>query len=370
MEPRAALASWSGDRVTVWTGTQRPFAVRRELSDALRIPESSVRVVVPNFGGGFGGRHTGEVAIQGAILWRRAGLAGAGWLVPCRGVHPGLSPPRRRHRRNVRLWTRGSHQLPGVHQSQFGHGGPPPVLPPTQPEVDLPTRGLPAPSGGVSALAATANSLARESHIDELAELAGSDPLSSRRRHLNHPCLAEVLRRVAEAAGWGAHLSRAGLGWGIAAGLAKDGRIATAVTVEVGGSGELAVRRVVTGHDCGAVVSPGNLANRIQGATVMGLGGALFEAIEFEQGQIRNASLGSYRVPRFSDVPPIEVILVDRRDQHPAGAGETPFIAVAPALANAVAVAVGVRLGSLPLAPAGLVRGYAPGQESPPARPR
>ena len=370
MEPRAALSSWSGNRVTVWTGTQRPFAVRRELSEALAIPESSVRVVVPDFGGGFGGKHTGEVAVQAAILSRRAG----------RPVRVGWS--------RAEEFTQGYLRPAAVIDvtSGLGPGGAisawkftnlnsgtaalrPPYRIPNQKLVYQPAAS-PLRQGSYRALAATANNFARESHIDELAALAGTDPLSFRLRHLIDQRLADVLRRVAEAAGWEARSSGAGQGWGIAAGLEKDGRIATAVMVEVDGTGQLGVRRVVTGYDCGAVVSPGNLVNQIEGATVMGLGGALFEAISFEQGQIRNASLGSYRVPRFSDVPPIEVILVDRRAQPPAGAGETPIIAVAPALANAIAAAVGIRLRSLPLAPAGLVPGYLPGQQAPAARNR
>jgi nicotinate dehydrogenase subunit B len=83
--------------------------------------------------------------------------------------------------------------------------------------------------------------------------------------------------------------------------------------------------------------------------TGVGLGGALFEALHFDQGIIQNATLANYRVPRFSDVPPIEVVLVGRRDVAPAGAGETPIVAVAPVIANALYTATGTRLRLLPL---------------------
>jgi isoquinoline 1-oxidoreductase len=83
----------------------------------------------------------------------------------------------------------------------------------------------------------------------------------------------------------------------------------------------------------------------------MGLGGALFEAVDFDQGQVRNARLSQYRVPRFSDVPQIEVVLVDRRDLPSAGAGETPIVGVAPAVAGAIFAASGERRRALPLAP-------------------
>ena len=103
------------------------------------------------------------------------------------------------------------------------------------------------------------------------------------------------------------------------------------------------------------MVNPDNLANQIEGAAMMGLGGALFEAIEFADGQIRNASLAQYRVPRLPDLPQIDVVLVDRPDQPSAGGGETPIVAVAPEIGNAIFRACGVRLRSMPLAPAGVV---------------
>jgi len=87
---------------------------------------------------------------------------------------------------------------------------------------------------------------------------------------------------------------------------------------------------------------------------VMGLGGALFEAIEFKDGKIQNASFSRYRVPRFSDTPALETVLLDRKDRPSNGAGETPIIAVAPAIGNAIFQATGIRLRSLPLAPHGV----------------
>ncbi|HZE88410.1 MAG TPA: molybdopterin cofactor-binding domain-containing protein, partial [Verrucomicrobiae bacterium] len=114
------------------------------------------------------------------------------------------------------------------------------------------------------------------------------------------------------------------------------------------------VVRVVTGFECGAVVNPDGLRNQIEGAMIMGLGGALFEAVKFDAGKILNPLMASYRVPRFSDVPAIEVVLLDRKDLPSAGAGETPMAALAPAIGNAIFDATGVRLRALPLAPEGV----------------
>ena len=144
-------------------------------------------------------------------------------------------------------------------------------------------------------------------------------------------------------------------GDGIALGMEKGGRVATAARVHVAADGTLRVLRLVTAVDCGAIVHPDGLINQVEGAVMMGLGGALFEAIDFAGGRILNAGLSSYRVPRLADLPDVTVVLVDRPDQPSAGGGEAPIIAVAPSIGNAIYRACGVRLRSMPLAPSGRV---------------
>ena len=119
-------------------------------------------------------------------------------------------------------------------------------------------------------------------------------------------------------------------------------------------SGEVKVVRLVTAFECGAIVNPDGLRNQLEGANIMALGGALFEAIEFENGKILNGRFSDYRLPRFSDVPAIETVMIDRKDIPSAGAGESSLVGVAPAIANAIFDASGVRLRSLPLVPNGL----------------
>jgi nicotinate dehydrogenase subunit B len=96
------------------------------------------------------------------------------------------------------------------------------------------------------------------------------------------------------------------------------------------------VERVVAAFECGAIVNPDGLHNQVEGSIVQGLGGALFEAIRFADGRILNGTLAQYRVPRFKDVPPIEIALLDRRDLPSAGAGETAIVCIAPAIGSAV----------------------------------
>ena len=102
LEPRAAVAQWKGGKLTVWTGTQRPFKVRDQLTEAFHLPENQVRVIVPDTGSGYGGKHTGECAIQAARLAKAAGRPVKLDVDPRRGIYLGLLPSRRSHRGDER----------------------------------------------------------------------------------------------------------------------------------------------------------------------------------------------------------------------------------------------------------------------------
>lgn len=191
--------------------------------------------------------------------------------------------------------------------------------------------------------------------MDDLAHALRLDPLELRRKNLRDDRLRAVLDAAAKHFGWDPTRSRDGRGIGIACGTEKGSYVATAAEVEVDArSGRIKVTRLVTAFECGAIVNPEHLKNQVEGCVVMGLGGALFEAIRFDKGKILNPRLADYRVPRFADVPTLETILLDRKDLPSAGAGETPIIAVAPALGNALFAATGVRRRGLPLAPTGV----------------
>ncbi len=164
-----------------------------------------------------------------------------------------------------------------------------------------------------------------------------------------------MLEAAAKQFGYEPGKSTESRGFGLAAGTEKGSYIATFAEVLTDrASGSVKVVRAVTAFDCGAVVNPEHLKNQIEGATVMGLGGALFEAIEFKDGMVTNPHLADYRVPRFADAPRIEVVLVDRKEVASAGAGETPIIGIAPAVGNAIFNATGIRLRSMPMVPDGL----------------
>jgi isoquinoline 1-oxidoreductase len=210
----------------------------------------------------------------------------------------------------------------------------------------------PLREGSYRALASTANSFARESFMDELAVLAGVDPLEFRLAHLDEPRLRPVLVAAAEKFGWSERVQQKqpNRGVGVACSWDKGSVVACCVEVEVDvPKGDIRVVEVCEAFECGKVMNPDNLRSQIEGAIVMGLGPALSEEMRFDDKTITNASFRRYRVPHFSDTPKIETVLVDRPDLTSVGAGETPIIVVAPAIANAVFHATGQRIRQMPI---------------------
>jgi isoquinoline 1-oxidoreductase len=354
LEPRAAVAEWSDGKLTVWTGTQRPFGVRGELGDAFDLVTEKIRVIMPDTGSGYGGKHSGECAVEAARLAKAAGKPVK--LVWTRREEFTWAYFRPAGVIEVKGGVKKDGTLIAWEQHNYNSG---PSSLPTPYEVAN-TRAQfhpceqPLRTGAYRALAATANTFARESHMDDLARLAKIDPLEFRLKHLKDERLRAVLEAAAKRFGWGRKKPAAGHGFGIAGGKEKGGWVATCAEVKVDrAAGEISVVRLVTAFDCGAILNPLHLTNQVEGAVVMGLGGALFEQIQFADGKVLNPRLSAYRVPHFSDLPKLETVLINRKEEPSAGAGETPIVAVAPAVGNAVCAATGVRLRSMPMAPDG-----------------
>jgi len=358
LEPRAAVAQFADGQLTVWTGTQRPFANRDELASVFHMPESKVRVIVPDTGAAYGGKHTSDAALEAArlaraagkpvkVVWTReeeftwayfrpagvieikSGIASDGKLTAWEfhNYHSGMSA--------IETPYDVANQLTQYHQ------------------VPLVLR-----SGSYRGLAATANHFARETHMDALAHAAKMDPLEFRLKNLSNARIRAVLEAATRSFGWPRKKTQDGQGFGLACGTEKGSCVAACAEVAVDlASGGVRVVRVVEAFECGAIVNPDGLRNQVVGAIIQGLGGALFEAVEFENGRITNPHFATYRVPRFRDVPEIEAVLLDRKDLPSAGAGETPIMAIAPAVGNALFDATGIRLNDLPLVPSGLGKG-------------
>ena len=356
LETRAALAEWDGSRVTVWAGDQVPFTTRSQVATAVGVDEADVRVVVPPTGGAFGGKHAGDVASEAALLsravgrpvkvhWSRAEELRWGTVRPMAviDVAAGLDRDGELSAWDFLDINAGTQALAPPYRTRASRSRYQPARSPLR-------------QGPYRALAANANNFARESAIDELASLHGEDPLRYRLAHLDDERLVEVLRAAAERFGWadgsgGGEGAGGRTGRGLAVGLEKGGRVATCAEVQVSPDGRVAVTRVVTAYDCGTVVNPDTVVNQIEGAAVMALGGALFEALPVAGGRLVEPSLARYPLPRFADLPEIDVVLRDHPELPSAGAGETPMIAVAPAVGNAIFDATGRRLRDLPLTP-------------------
>ena len=196
LEPRAAVAEWKDGRLTVWTGTQRPFGVRSELAEAFHIPETQVRVIVPDTGSGYGGKHTGEVALEAARLAKAAGkpvkvvwsreeefnwayFRPAGVIEIKSGVtKDGI----------ITAWE--------FHNYNSGASGIRTVYDIANQQIEFHAARSPLRQGSYRGLAATANHFAREVHIDELAESLKIDPLEFRLKNLKD----ERMRAALEAA--------------------------------------------------------------------------------------------------------------------------------------------------------------------------
>jgi isoquinoline 1-oxidoreductase len=355
LEPRAAVAEWKDDKLTVWTGTQRPFGVRSELAEAFRLPEEKIRVLVPDTGSAYGGKHTGECAVEAARLARAA--AKPVKLVWSREEEFTWAYFRPAGVIDVKSGSKSDGTITAweFHNYNSGAAG-------IQHRYDIPNQNIqfhsaesPLRQGSYRALAATANHFARETHIDELAQMLNLDPLAFRLKNLKDERMRGVLEAATKAFAWGPKKLARGRGVGLACGFEKGSYVATCAEIEIDRKkGTVQLIRVVEAFECGAVINPQHLHNQIEGAIVMGIGGALFESIQFANGKILNGRFSRYRLPRFSDMPKVEIVIVDRKDLPSAGAGETPIVGLAPAVGNAIFNATGVRLRSLPLLAKGL----------------
>ena len=353
LEPRAALAQWNGNKLTVWTGTQRPFGVQQDLAAKLGIPQEDVRVMVPDTGSGYGGKHSGEAAIEAArlaketkkpvkLVWTREEEFVWAYFRPS-----GVIKVKSGFKKDgaITAWKFDNYNS--------GNAGLKPHYRISNQQNIFHPSLSPLKQGSYRGLAATANTFARESHMSDIALMIEMDQLEFRLKNIDDARLREVLLAAAKSFGWHTLQRKKGCGFGIACDYVKGGYVATCAEVMVAEDQTVSIVRVTEAFECGAIVHPHHLEHQILGAIVQGLGGALFESVNFANGKILNPSLSGYRVPRFKDTPEINIVMLNRKEIAPAGAGEAPIVGIAPAIRNAILQATGVALRSLPLLPHG-----------------
>jgi nicotinate dehydrogenase subunit B len=210
--------------------------------------------------------------------------------------------------------------------------------------LDMPIR-----TSSLRSLGAHLNVFAIESFMDELAAVAGADPVAFRLVHLTDPRARRVLTAAADMAGWETRKRRDGIGYG--AGVARYSGIAgyCAAVAEVEADTDIRVRRLWLAVDVGRVISPDGVVNQVEGGAVQSASWTLREQVRFDRDKITSAGWDSYPIMRFTQAPEVRVQIMDAPGEGETGAGEVAQGPVAGAIGNAVAAAVGTRVRDLPL---------------------
>jgi nicotinate dehydrogenase subunit B len=358
METHAALARVEADKTTVWASTQNPFGARDEIAKALGLPVPQVRVITPFVGGGFGGKSFNLQAVEAArlakatgrpvqVMWTREEEFFNDTFRPAAvvKVQSGLDAAGK-----IAFWDydvrfagdRGSDLLYDVADHRISAVG----------NFNGPPGFHPFAVGAWRAPGCNTNAFARESHIDQLAALAGADPVEFRLRHLTDPRAIRVLKAVAEHWDWKPANGISGRGLGVACGLDSGTYVASIAEVAVDPkSGKVAVKRVLCVQEMGLVVNPAGAKLQMEGCITMGMGYALAEEVHFKAGAILDTNFDTYNIPRFSWLPKIETVILEADDSPPQGGGEPAIIVMGAVLANAIHDATGARLLALPMTP-------------------
>jgi nicotinate dehydrogenase subunit B len=359
-EPYAVLANVEDEQVTVWASTQAPFRVRGTVAETLEIPEENVHVITPFVGGGFGGKKSGQQISEAVKLskitrhpvqlaWTRREEFFYDAFRPAAVVQLESGLDAEGH---ITVWEcdilfTGSRSSEPIYNI---------------PHFRVKTRSArgvhPFGTGAWRGPGSNTNVFAMESHTDILAQAAGMDPLSFRMNNLTDQRMIRVLNTAVDKFGNNFKKSPSGMGYGISCTNYLNTYVATIAHVSVNKStGKVKVEHVVCAQDMGEIINPNGAKLQIEGGITMGLSAALFEEVEFSGGTIRTRNFDSYRITRFSDVPQIDVMLVDNPDIPPQGCGEPAITTVGAALANAIFDAVGARVFILPMTPERILAG-------------
>jgi nicotinate dehydrogenase subunit B len=379
--PSCAVADVQIDRAVIWCSTRGVYPLRDELADLLQMRPEQVRVTYVEGAGSYGHNGSDDAAADAAVLsqavhkpvrvqWSREDEFAWEPFAPAMEmeVRGGLD-----ERGNVialayDVWTPPHISGEQLLAKQLITGEPP--EPPewfgggdrnAPTNYNIPNQrvkvhwlsGLPLRTSSMRSLGGAANTFANESFMDELAAKAGIDPLEFRLRHLDDSRAIQVVKSAAERAGWGTPLpSGQGRGVAFAQYENEEAYVATIAQVQVDiKSGEVRVNRIVVAHDCGLIINPDGLRNQIEGNVIQSTSRALKEQVTWENSHITSLDWESYPILKFSEVPDVEIILIDHPDQPAAGAGEPATITTAAAIANAIFAATGARLREVPFTP-------------------
>lgn len=358
IETHTALAHLEGDKMTVWAATQTPFGLQDGIVNEIGFPREKVRVITPFVGGGFGGKSAFQQGIEAArlaklsrkpvmVIWTREEEFFYDNFHPAEVVRikSGIDKSGM-----IKLWdynvyyggTRGSdtiYDVPNAKTTSYSQNMNATTI---HPFSTGPWR---APNNNT-------NTFARESQIDIMASVAGIDPLEFRLKNLKDEKMIACLKAVADKFGYVPGKTPGGRGIGIACGIDAGTWVALMAEIRVdSNTGHVKVERVACAQDMGLCVNPQGALLQMEGCITMGLGYTLSEEIQFDGGKIVNRNFDTYEIPRFSWLPKIDCVILDRKDKPPKGGGEPAIIAIGAIVANAIYDATGARLYRMPMTP-------------------
>jgi len=401
--PSCAVADVQGNKATIWSGSQAPFITRNGIARLLGIGEHDVHFIYCEGSGCYGRLEPDDAPEDAALMSQAVGRpVRVQWMREDEHGWEPKGPPQLITIRsgidaqgNVTTWDYVEHTVPwtdarltpmlasrqtGIKPDEngiaLGGGDASPYVFPNRKvtAATIPWIMSPNPlrTANLRAPYSQARCLAAEAQMDDMAAAAGIDPVEFRLRHLtgaNNERVAAVLRAVAKQAGWQPRSSGADLARSAAArtrsatgrGVAISGLAGTVVAqvadVEVNRStGKVTVKKVTVAHDCGIIVNPDGVRNQIEGNIVQGCSRALMEEVNFDSAGVKNLNWNTYPIMKFSEVPEVEIVLINHPELPPMGAGEASTTAVAAAIGNAIFDAVGVRLRQVPFTPERVLR--------------
>lgn len=390
--PSCAVAQFENGRVTIWASTAGPYPLAGAIAQLLGLPVENVRLIHMEGAGSYGQNGSDDAAADAAILAREVGRpVRVQWTRQDEFVWEPKSPAMVMEilaglddHGDVVAWDYHVWSPSHVARARFAGqlvaaqliaGKPAPQSrwsfgaernAPTN--YSFPVQRVTVHYLGNSLLRASSfrslggaeNTFANESFMDELAAAAHVDPIEFRLRYLEGEREQTVLRAAAKEAGWdprrAPRVDPADLaeGRGVAFARYENDQAIVACIAEVQverQSGKVRVTRIVIAHDCGLVINPDGVRNQIEGNVIQSLSRALKEEVQFDEFRITSVDWETYPILKFSEVPQVDIVLIDRPDEPAVGAGEPSTVTTAAAVANAIFDATGVRLRVIPFTP-------------------
>ncbi|WP_249975540.1 xanthine dehydrogenase family protein molybdopterin-binding subunit [Vreelandella olivaria] len=390
--PSCSVADWQNNQLHVWSGTQNPHSLRADLSRLMALDEGAITITRMEASGCYGRNCADDVGADAALLSRavgcpvrvqltreqehlwepkgaaqrmdvEAGIDNQGNLSGYRFVsrYPSNNAP------TLALLLTGQEAPSDIPFQMGDRTSVPPYHYPHRSIAcdDVPTLVRASWLRGVSALP---NAFAHESVIDELAYAAQQDPVAYRLAQLRDTRAIALIEALAERANWQPRVAcsfpQDAADWLYGRGFAYAqyvhskfpgfGAALAAWVVELKvhrGSGKIVIERVLVGQDAGLMVNPSGVRHQVHGNIIQTLGRTLKERVTFEDGLPTSREWGGYPLLRFSELPDIQLMLLDRPDQPPLGVGESTSLPGAPAIANALFDATGIRFTQPPFTP-------------------